>query len=439
MSSFSGPQIPTSGLVLDLDANNSKSYFYQQNLAQYSQDWTQYIQASANVTITIANTAAPDGTITGQRITTTVSGYNNDALIQKLSNTLSTANTNLLTFSTYVKQGTSPRISLNLAPYNGTQYKDVIVNLTWANLALSITGSISGRNYAGITPAANGWYRLWCTTDNIFNATGFAYRIYNRDQYNTNVAGEYNYIWGSQVEYGNTPSPYIVTTSSQILANTTWTDMSPSKYNFVVWNNYSYPTYPSFFEVANNTFTISAANTSTQGQGFTVPVNSLPNMETNTFSIEAWIKHNTFNSNSNYYNIIALRENYVTSGFRFGVATPNGLSTDTTGCPVFWTNQSGGNFNTTTPSYPVSLNTWYQVVVTYDGYICSVYVNGVLINSVTGAIYIPAAGRSMWIGGNGSGTLSMNGQIASFKWYNRPLSPEEINNSFNAYRGRYGL
>jgi len=196
------PSIVTSGLVLALDPINGKSYNSKHNLAIYSQDWTQSYQAIANVTIAAANTIAPDGTLTGQRITTTVSAINNDGFIQKLysysGKTLPTANS-LLTFSTYVKQGTSPKTSILIGPYNGTSYKDFLVTINWSDLSLTTGGSQAGRNYYGVIPAANGWYRLWATTDNYYGATDFGYRIFTRDNSYVNVAGEYSYIWGSQV------------------------------------------------------------------------------------------------------------------------------------------------------------------------------------------------------------------------------------------------
>jgi len=419
------PSIVTTGLVLALDATNPRSYDSKHNLALYSQDWTQQFQAIANVTIATANTVAPDGTLTGQRITTTVSGIVNDGFIQKLysysGKTIPTAN-NLFTFSSYVKQGTSPKTTVLLGPYNGTSYKDFYVILNWSDLSITTGGNIAGRNYYGVTPDANGWYRLWCTTDNYYGATDFGYRIFTRDNGSNNVAGEYSYIWGSQVEYSNVPGPYIVTTSTPVLPSNTWIDLSTTRNNGTTANT---PTY----EIANGAFYFSGYRQANSYVNFASVASNLP-----TMSVEVWA--NLINNGPNGFAYILGQSNsvwrlmYSASSFGWVCAT---------------TNNSWYSSNTTVSTSGTSTNNrWNHVVVVYDGTNHKIYVNGVLSATSTGIasgnIVSPGTANGLNIMLSDAVNVDNGaGRLAMAKIYSIALTPEQILQNFNAHRARYGL
>ena len=92
----------------------------------------------------------------------------------------------------------------------------------------------------------------------------------------------------------------------------------------------------------------------------------------------------------------------------------------------------------------VSVNTgnWVNGVVTWNGAIVSLYVNGVLDNFV-------ARGGTLWTGTNvltvGARINSspfngyLNGNISNIMYYNRGLSASEVLQNYNALRGRFGL
>lgn len=199
------------------NANSTNSLY---NIFPYSEDWTKNIQSQQNSTIASANTVAPDGSLTGTRITSTITGGTNTALIQKLIAIPTPQLTNNLPWcwSVFVKQGTAPSITISAGFVNATTYKDILVKLTWSSLALSIGGSsniqVGGPSNYGVEDAGNGWYRLWCTLTNTYNGTQIGPRIYVRDSGSSNVLGEYNYIWGAQVEQSNYPSIYQPTIST---------------------------------------------------------------------------------------------------------------------------------------------------------------------------------------------------------------------------------
>ena len=90
------------------------------------------------------------------------------------------------------------------------------------------------------------------------------------------------------------------------------------------------------------------------------------------------------------------------------------------------------------PVYPGNqINTWYHVVGTYDRTSAKLYINGENKDTVpfTSPINYGSIART-WIGqipgGGGTPARYFNGKIDEVRIYNRSLSPEEINASYNA-------
>ncbi|MCK5488304.1 MAG: LamG domain-containing protein, partial [Desulfobacterales bacterium] len=83
------------------------------------------------------------------------------------------------------------------------------------------------------------------------------------------------------------------------------------------------------------------------------------------------------------------------------------------------------------------INTWYHVVGTYDRTSAKLYINGENKDTVpfTSPINYGSIART-WIGqipgGGGTPARYFNGKIDEVRIYNRSLSPEEINASYNA-------
>ena len=124
-------------------------------------------------------------------------------------------------------------------------------------------------------------------------------------------------------------------------------------------------------------------------------------------------------NNNNRLNLI--RANTVTNSWRYEVTGPNG----TTG--------SGGMlFNATTDGV------WSQIICTYDGNnSLRVYHNNTLVK--TGTFNIGNVPVSTYnIGVNLVGPY-LQGDVAAFRVYNRELSATEVQQNFNALRGRYGI
>lgn len=98
----------------------------------------------------------------------------------------------------------------------------------------------------------------------------------------------------------------------------------------------------------------------------------------------------------------------------------------------------------TKSSTVLSINTWYHVVITYDGTTNHyVYLNGALVgtsssadannktlNTTISPIYIGPAVTTTW--------GAFDGKIGALRIYNRALSLAEISTNFNVYKTRFG-
>ena len=99
---------------------------------------------------------------------------------------------------------------------------------------------------------------------------------------------------------------------------------------------------------------------------------------------------------------------------------------------LYWRPNAGGGGKIITDS--VSLDTWYHFVMVRDS-TTNVYLNGVWNSSVawgydtvTGYTRVGKAGSNYW-----------NGSFAGLKLYNRTLSANEVQQNYNATKGRFGL
>lgn len=128
---------------------------------------------------------------------------------------------------------------------------------------------------------------------------------------------------------------------------------------------------------------------------------------------------------------------YNGSNLNFSIGT-NNAPTTTNLCVGFfngaWRNTTGIN---------ASINTWYQVVGTYDGTTLRQYVNGVANGgtlSYTGTSQSGGEIRLMrrWDSPVTSGNLA-DGQLAIARVYNRALSSTEVLTNFDAQKNRFGL
>jgi hypothetical protein len=164
----------------------------------------------------------------------------------------------------------------------------------------------------------------------------------------------------------------------------------------------------------------------------------------------------TYNSSNNGSIVFDGADDYVTSSF--AITTGQQLtycgwlySTETTATyrnfvdgnatarPMIWWNTSGqiefdATFYTTTAVYR---NQWVHVALSKPSgsSSASYYVNGVLVG--TGSAYTISALTPSWF--NRSGAQTWKGNCSNIQVYNRALTASEIQQNFNALRGRYGI
>lgn len=163
---------------------------------------------------TVNAATAPDGNVTADLVTEDSTAATDHSIRQAVTTTVAT-----WTFSVFVKQPPSNArryIMMFVATGSVGSVFDLQTGtdlgaLTLANPALS----------SGIEAWANGWYRCWVTYTGA--AASVSHRLYLLQ---ASTAVDYNgdgvsglYMWGGQVELGDSPSTYIPTTTGAVTRN----------------------------------------------------------------------------------------------------------------------------------------------------------------------------------------------------------------------------
>lgn len=199
-------------------------------------------------------------------------------------------------------------------------------------------------------------------------------------------------------------------------SGTTWYDLSGTG------NTNTSSGGPTFGTDARGSFLFDASD-----DMFISPENSALN--TQTPSVEVWIKTNNTNQN----------------GFWFEKGNVNSqYSLFQEGTVIQWRQNVGTltNLSTTTANY-ISTANWAHVVGTYVSGARRLYINGTLVNSdgQTGTISTNTNGISVGVFGgyNGGRGYYYNGRIAIVKVYNRALPATEVLENYNSTKTRFGL
>lgn len=218
--------------------------------------------------------------------------------------------------------------------------------------------------------------------------------------YNTNGAV---YVTGSQYEIGSFASPLVNGTRSNtqaivdLISNNTFT-ASNLTYN------------------SDNTFSFNGSTS----------LISLPslNLQRN-FTLECWVKLTSAGTSVGFFGQGPLATN---QGLHIGWFPGRGL--------LFGMYSN----DLECPSYSMTYNTWHHFVFTYNNstYFRQTFADGVLVASGT---LSPYTGSGQFNIGAifSSATTPFVGDFAVAKCYSRVLSATEVQDNFNAFRGRYGL
>jgi len=201
---------PVTGESLGLLIEESRT-----NLVEYSEqlgNWGTPSTAIGNTT-----TSPSGGTAVGVDSTTSL--------------TITVTDPSSITFSCYVKAGSSDYVYLRTVNW-GTLVR------VWFNLADGSTGSVSpvSSNITNVTStdAGDGWYRISFQLDSTGDNVGNLQITATDADLNINQVG-YVFAWGIQVEEGSFPTSYIPTTTSAVTRAADVVEITGT--NFSSWFN----------------------------------------------------------------------------------------------------------------------------------------------------------------------------------------------------------
>ena len=153
-----------------------------------------------------------------------------------------------------------------------------------------------------------------------------------------------------------------------------------------------------------------------------IPYHSILNSST-TFTVDFWFKSNSIGTEQVFF---STTNSSPLSGYHIEVYLSK----------IILQVYPGGAFTYSTQT--LSSNTFYNVSITYNSGNIIYYINGTSAGTAnhtfTPSNINAAIGKYTYIN-----SLYLNGNIPSFKFYNRALTAAEVSQNFNALRSRYGI
>jgi hypothetical protein len=415
MGCFAGPEIPSGGLVLALDAGNTKGFDDDENLLLYSEQFDNASWTKSGVAVSTNATIAPDGTLTADLMTEDTGTNPHWTYYSTFPFT-----SNTYTLSIFAKQAVGSRYlrfsGFGLDASSESPIFDISSGIVYAPSTTTVFKS------ASIIPYPNGWYRCVCNI--VYSGTG--QRPFFRMTNSTTNFGNYTYtgdgtsgiyIWGAQLEYGSSVSPYYATTGTTKNRGTTLIDLTGNGNSGTLTNG---PTYSSanggsiVFDGTDDYISLTRNDFNT----------SLPNF---TISALFYKTADGIILGNHYHNLTWESIWFSTTDF-----IVNAANDSTT--------------NRQTLSYTTSSNSWMNLVAVNNSSqnYMKVFLNGTELATKTATVtpwnssIIPTIGAQLFSGTNAP-TGPISGKISQVSIYNRALSAAEIQQNFNATRGRYGL
>ena len=155
-----------------------------------------------------------------------------------------------------------------------------------------------------------------------------------------------------------------------------------------------------------------------------------PNLgQLSAFTVNTWFKLNSIPSLSEYPAIAT--EKFVSNnlGWVIGfIDTPHNGGI----CGGFY---NDGWYRT--PSFIPSIDTWYNVTVTYNNSVLSMYVDGNLFGSTSVSVSAVTSGLGYYVGRRWDDDNFIDGEIQVVQVYNRALSSGEVSSGYTQYNSRY--
>lgn len=172
------------------------------NIALQSEDFAAAVWGKTNLTVIANATAAPDGTMTADRLEVAATA---GATLTQAAVATATAHT----YSLWLKAGTGGTAGGAMLIRNGT----TAVNLVAATLDFA-NGTLTGVSGAArLIAYPNGWYRVTLSASAGISV-GDTLIIYAGFTGGVRTAGEHVYLWGAMIEPGPFASAYVPTTGA---------------------------------------------------------------------------------------------------------------------------------------------------------------------------------------------------------------------------------
>jgi hypothetical protein len=207
-------------------------------------------------------------------------------------------------------------------------------------------------------------------------------------------------------------------------SGTAWTDLSGNGNTGTLVNGVGYS--------GDNFGSLSFDGTDDYGIVYSFDYESISN---NLYSWEVWFKILSYSPNTNQ--MILTNISGVGYNDRLFVASGDNY--------MFWGAKNTSNQETyARAEFAPTINQWYHFVGTMNwGNSVKMYINGQLINENYNSIWGTKRtdGGDLYIGKRADGTNQNNAhcEISVFKWYARELNSTEIQQNYNALKGRFSI
>ena len=210
-------------------------------------------------------------------------------------------------------------------------------------------------------------------------------------------------------------------------SGTTWTDLSGNGNNGTLTNMDG----GNLNSANGGSFTFDGTN-----EYISADISNFFTSYSQQITMEAWVYIPTSATWTNgFYGNIFTRGYYGGSHGLWRTTTNNQVSA--------YFRQSGATFAAVQSVGTISRDTWFQLVAVWTGSSSQLYINGSLVNSSNGTLGTTTSNIPFEIGRNtaagGAGGNYFTGNQAAHKIYNRALTAQEIQQNFNALRGRFGI
>jgi hypothetical protein len=376
MAIFSGPEIPNNGLVFHYDMSNTvKSWKGAPTTNVYPNPVVE--NGVSNFSLVSSSEIAPDNTPTARSWTCPNIGSQSQFWSPYITST------SMFTYSVWLKASSPVTVGLYPQGTYESERVEVTVTTSWQRFSVSRTASASA--------TVGGLVR-------IFGGSAFSGILY---------------IWGHQLEANSFATPFVTGTRSNtqsILDLTNNNTVTASSLTYASDGTFSFASPSNFASVAYN----AALDL------------------VNTVTLEAWLKYTTS------ANTAVIEKSNSNTHYQFQIFN-SGQGTGLGGELVFMLQPVPNNW--VVAGIANNDGQWHHVVGTYDRSTTTarIYVDGILRNTNSAIATGPTTNTQPLLIGSRSGGSGFSGTIPVAKVYNRVLSAAEIQQNFEATRGRYSI